>query len=99
MLKRKDKNNNYYIKDNSIILKREILSNEDLTLENVIEGIGKITFPNLDSKASILKLFILLLKKERNKFSHISKVSTEKESLIDKIFGKFRKKDGEKNGR
>ncbi|MBT1247380.1 MULTISPECIES: hypothetical protein [unclassified Thermosipho (in: thermotogales)] len=92
------KNKKYHVKNRILILKKEILSNIDLTLENAIEGIGRILYPKVDANRAILNLFVKFLKDKQNKFTHVSKIN-QKESIINKFLNKFKKKDGERNVR
>ncbi|ANQ54373.1 hypothetical protein BG95_08125 [Thermosipho sp. 1063] len=92
------KNKKYHVKNRTLVLKKEILSNIDTTLENAIEGIGRILYPEVDANRAILNLFVKFLKDKQNKFTHVSKIN-QKESIINKFLNKFKKKDGEKDVR
>ncbi|ONN26807.1 hypothetical protein XJ44_08055 [Thermosipho affectus] len=92
------KNKKYHVKNRTLVLKKEILSNIDITLENAIEGIGRILYPEVDANRAILNLFVKFLKDKQNKFTHVSKIN-QKESIINKFLNKFKKKDGEKDVR
>lgn len=94
MLERIDSKSFYYIKDNNIYLKRDVLNSFDFTLKVVIEAISKILYPSYSTKDAILSLFVKHLSETKIKETHVSKVES-KNSFFSSFINKLRKKSGD----
>jgi hypothetical protein len=94
MLERIDSKSFYYIKDNVIYLKRDVLNSFDFTLKVVIEAISKILYPSYSTKDAILSLFVKHLSETKIKETHVSKVES-KNSFFSSFINKLRKKSGD----